>query len=130
VVEPLGVGEQEVVAVALGLDAGVGQALCPEVDRRRRSDPPDDAVDHAVARAPRSGARVLEERQVKAGVGVLVAIEEVVDGRVVLVDRLLDEAEAHDPHVEVDVALRVGGDCGDVVYAVELHDCVCNYSRR
>jgi hypothetical protein len=94
VVEPLGVGEQQVVAVALDLDAGVGQPLRPEVDRRRGSDPPDDAVDHAVTRAPRGGARVLEERQVEAGVGVLVPVEEVVDGRVVLVDRLLHEAEA------------------------------------
>ena len=130
VVEALGIGEQQVVALALDLDAGARQSLGPEVDRLRPRDAPHDAVDHPVAGASRHGARVLEERQVEAGVGVLVAVEEVVDGRVVLVDGLLHEPQPEHAHVEVDVALRVACDRRDVVDAVELHRCARNYIRR
>ena len=41
-----------------------------------------------------AGARVLEERDVGAGAALLVRVEEVVDGRVVLVDRLLDQPQS------------------------------------
>src|SRR5204862_547380 len=44
-----------------------------------------------------------------------------VDGRVVLVDALLDEPQAEHGRVEVDVAGRVARDRGDVVNAFELH---------
>ena len=70
---------------------------------------------------PRRRAGVLEEGEVGAGVAALVGEEEVVDGRVVLVDRFLDQPQAQHPGVEVDVALRVLGDRGDVVNALELH---------
>jgi hypothetical protein len=46
----------------------------------------------------------------------------VVDGRVVLVDGLLDQAQAEPIDVEVDVRLRVARDRGDVVDAFESHD--------
>jgi hypothetical protein len=121
VLEPLGIGEQEPVALAADLHALRPEPRGPELDRLRRGDPPDDAVDHPRAGAAGSGAGVLEEGQVEAGVALLVAVEEVVDGRVVLVDGLLDEAQAKHPRVEVDVAGRVSGDRGDVVDAVELH---------
>jgi hypothetical protein len=45
----------------------------------------------------------------------------VVDGRIVLVDGLLDEPEPEEPRVEVDVPGRVRGDAGDVVDPLELH---------
>src|SRR5262245_5521556 len=76
---------------------------------------------HACARLALPRARVLEEGDVVARRARLVPIEEVVDGRVVLVDALLDEAESQDARVEVDVARRVPGDRGDVVDAFELH---------
>jgi hypothetical protein len=44
----------------------------------------------------------------------------VVDGRIVLVDGLLDEAEPQDSGVELEVAGSVGGDARDVVDAFEL----------
>ena len=69
----------------------------------RRAHPPEDAVDHARARAPGSGARVLEEGQVHPRRAVLVAVEEVVHGRVVLVDRALDHPQAEQAGVELDV---------------------------
>ena len=53
----------------------------------------------------------------------LVGVEEVVDGRVVLVHRLLHEPEAENACVEVDVSRRVGGDARHVVDAVEAHAC-------
>jgi hypothetical protein len=45
----------------------------------------------------------------------------VIDGRVVLVDRLLYETQPEHPRVEVDVARGVAGDGGDVMDAFELH---------
>jgi hypothetical protein len=46
----------------------------------------------------------------------------VVDGRVVLVDRLLHEPQAEHADVELDVGGRVARDRGDVVDAFELHE--------
>ena len=81
----------------------------------------DQPVHHPGARLAGRGARVLEERQVVARRALLVAVEEVVDRGVVLVDGLLDHPQAHDARVEVDVARRVARDAGDVVDALELH---------
>ena len=86
-----------------------------------RGDPPDDPVHVAGPGPARRHAGELEEGEIGAGAALLVGEEEVVDGRVVLVDRLLDQAQAHHPRVEVDVALRVGRDRGDVVNSLELH---------
>ena len=76
---------------------------------------------HAGARPPAREARVLEEGDVGAGASLLVGVEEVVDGRVVLVDRLLHEPQAEDARVEVHVPRGVGGDRRDVVDPFELH---------
>ena len=59
---------------------------------------------------PRGESGILEERDVGARGAALVGVEQVVDGRVVLVHRLLDEAEPERPRVEVDVAGRVARD--------------------
>src|SRR5215207_2510036 len=91
---------------ALRLDAVATQALRPEVERCLTGYSPDDLVDHAVAGATGGGAGILEEGEVEARVRVLVAVEEVVDGRVVLVDRFLHQPQAEDADVEVDVRLR------------------------
>ena len=78
-------------------------------------------MDHPRARPAGADARVLEERDVAPGPPVLVRVEEVVDGRVVLVDRLLHEPQAENTCVEVDISRRVAGDAGHVVDAVEAH---------
>src|SRR3954463_14392221 len=78
-------------------------------------------MDHPGARVPGPGTGVLEERDVVARRALLVAVEEVVDRRVVLVDRLLDHPEAQHARVEVHVAGSVAGDGGDVVDAFEIH---------
>ena len=69
---------------------------------------------------PRRRAGVLEEGEVGAGIPRLVGEEQVVDGRVVLVDGFLDQPQSHHADVEVDVALGVLGDRGDVVNPLEL----------
>src|ERR671923_174587 len=98
-----------------------GQAVGPELERLLGGDAPDDRVHHAGPCSPRRRARVLEEGDVAAGAPLLVGIEEVVDGRIVLVDRLLDEPEPEDARVEVDVPRGVAGDRRDVVNAFESH---------
>ena len=70
---------------------------------------------------PGTRLRVLEEGHVAAGVALLVRVEQVVDGRIVLVDALLHEPEAERAGVELDVPRRVPGDARDVVDALELH---------
>src|SRR5439155_6456268 len=86
-----------------------------------RLDPPGDPVHHPCACAARRYARVLEERDVRARVAALVRVEEVVHGRVVLVDGLLDQSQSEHARVEVEVARRVAGDAGDVMDTVEVH---------
>ena len=119
--QALGVVEHEAVLEADRLVPASGKALGPEVERLRAADPPDDPVDHPRARPSPRDARVLEERDVRAGIALLVGVEQVVDRGVVLVDRLLDQPQPEHAGVEVDVLLGVGGDRGDVVDALELH---------
>src|SRR5438876_2148794 len=78
-------------------------------------------MDHPGARPPAGDRGILEERQIGARRALLVAIEQVVDARVVLVDALLHQAQAQHARVELDVAGRVTGDGGYVVDALELH---------
>ena len=113
--KPLRIAEATRVAVAL--DA---EPLGPEVERLRRADAPDDRVHHAGAGAAGCGARVLEEGDVRARRPLLVRVEEVVDGRIVLVDGLLHEPQPEHAGVEVDVRRGVARDAGHVVDAVEL----------
>ena len=96
------------------------EPLLPEVERVRAADAPHDAVHHAGAGAAGRRARVLEEGQLGARAAELVGVEQVVDARVVLVDRLGDQPQAEHARVEVDVARRVAGDRGDVVDALEV----------
>src|ERR1700680_715170 len=78
-------------------------------------------MDRSITGPAAGGARVLEECQVRSRRALLVSVEQVVDGRVVLVDGLLDHPQAKHPGVELDVLASVAGDGGDVVYALELH---------
>src|SRR5262249_36945626 len=105
----------------LGPAAPGTERLGPEVERRFGAEPEGDRVHHPGARAPAWNAGVLEERDVRARAAALVRVKQVVHGGVVLVDRLLDEAQAEDACVEVHVAGSVGGDARHVVNAFELH---------
>ncbi len=117
--------EDERAVVALAADS-----LLPEVERLLGRDAERNAVHHPRAGAAARRVRVLEERDVRAARATLVRVEEVVDGRVVLVDRLLDEPEAEDAGVEVHVARRVRGDARDVVDPLELHACILRMRQR
>ena len=122
VIEALGVGEAQALALARRLDA---------VRRPSRSAQKSSASAEATRQTirctipaparPRRRAGVLEEGQVGARIAALVGEEEVVDGRVVLVDGFLDQPQAQHAGVEVDVALGVLGDRGYVVNALQLH---------
>jgi hypothetical protein len=124
VLEALEVGEAQALGLAPRFVPSVPEALLPEVERLGRGDAPADAVDHSRARPAAGRSGELEERQVRAGIALLVGVEEVVDGGLVLVDRLLHEAQTHQAGVEVDVALRLRGDRRDVVDSFELHRCL------
>src|SRR2546429_4802424 len=76
-------------------------------------------MDHPGAcTAPRQ-AWIFKEGEVGPGASFLVGVEEVVDGGVVLVDRLLDQAHAHDAGVEEQIFRGVGRDRAYVVDAVQ-----------
>src|SRR6185312_66626 len=108
--EALRVAEDQTRVAPFGRDAGLAQSLLPEVERLGRGNPPHDAVDHPRACLPSARARVLEEGDVRAGRADLVRVEEVVNGRVVLVDSLLHHPQTQRSGVELDVARRVRRD--------------------
>ena len=97
------------------------QALLPEVQRRVGANPPADRVHHPGARSSATRSGILEERDVAPRGPLLVGVEQVIDGRIVLVDGLLDHPQTEDARVEVDVPGRVGRDAGDVMDAVQAH---------
>ena len=117
--KPFGIDERQ--PPLLARKHVVVEPLLPEIERLIRSDPPADGMHHPGARAALARARVFEEGDVGARVALLVGVEEVVDGRVVLVDRLLHHAQAQHSRVEVDVSRRVPSDRRDVVDSFELH---------
>ena len=119
--QPLGILEREPGALPLELLRLRREPLLPEVERVLGADAPADCVDHPVASASTGDAGVLEERDVAPGRAALVSVEEVVNGRVVLVHGLLDHAQSEHAGVEVDVARRVAGDAGHMVDPVEVH---------
>ena len=119
VAQTLGVGEAEPVA-SRSPYALAGQPLGPEVERLHRGHPPADLVDHPVAGAPGAAPGYSKKVMSEPGLPLLVGVEEVVDGRVVLVDRLLHQAQTQHARVEVDVAPGVAGDGSDVVDALEF----------
>ena len=65
--------------------------------------------------------RKIEKGDVAAGRGHAVGIEQVIGGNVVLVDGLLDQAQAEQLGVEFHIAGRVGGHGGEMVDAGKLH---------
>ena len=119
VAQPLGVLEGDTRLVAREHVGLRSEPLEPEVERVVRGQSPADGVHHPRPRPPAPDARVLEERDVAARSPRLVGVEEVVNGRVVLVHRLLHEPEAENPRVEVDVPRSVRGDARHVVNAVD-----------
>ena len=92
--QPFGIVEEQAAVAPLRFDSGRAEPAGPEVQRGFRAHAPDHAIGHSRARAAATGAWILEERQVGAGRALLVRVEQVVDGRVVLVDGLLDEPQA------------------------------------
>ena len=113
--------ELETIAVAGRRHAVRRQALRPELQRGHRSNPQRDPVDHPRASPAAGGARILEKGQVEPGRPGLVAVEEVVDVGIVLVDCLGHQAQPEDPGIEGEVTGGVAGDAGYVMDAVEAH---------
>ena len=72
VLEALGVVEPQRAVAPLGARLLARQALGPEVQRRGAAHPPLHPIHHARARAAARGAAVLEERDIRAGMSVLI----------------------------------------------------------
>ncbi len=104
----------------------LGQPVAPPGEARLAGHPEAGARDR-VRPAPLARQRPVEEGHVGAGRRQPVGVEQVVGAGVVLVHRLLDEAQAERVGVEAAVARRVGGDRRHVVQAAELeigHGCL------
>src|SRR5262245_59936901 len=119
--QPLRIVELEAGVVARDRVGLAREPLLPEVEGRVPGDPPLNGVHHPGPGPAAPDPWVLEERDVAPWRAFLVRVEQVVDGRVVLVDRLLDEPEPEDAGVEIRVSVSVARDARDVVYAVEPH---------
>ena len=103
--EPFGILEPQASVLASRFGRPHRRAADSQNDERVvRGDAERDGVHHAFPGPAAARARVLEERDVRARASLLVRVEEVVDGRVVLVDGLLHEPEPEDARVERDVA--------------------------
>ena len=120
-IETLGIGEEEPRVLAGDIDALCSEALLPEIQRFGRCNSPDDTVNHAGSRPPGTGSGILEKGDVRAGVALLVSVEEMVDGGVVLVDALFHQPQPQDPRVEIDVPGRIRRDASDVVDPLQPH---------
>src|SRR6266480_3085251 len=117
--ETLGVLEAETLAFDRGFQTGRLKPPRPELEGFFGTDAKSNPVDHSRARTSAHQAWIFEERQVRTGAAIFIRVKEVVDRGVVLVDRLLDEPQAHDPGIELEVLRRVGGDGADVVDTVQ-----------
>src|SRR5256885_13455111 len=113
--QTLRVFEAETIAFDRRVQPGRRQAPRPELEGFWGSDPKGDPVDHPRARTSAHQAWILEERQIRTGTAIFIRVKEAVDRGVVLVDRLLDEPQAQDPGIELEVLRGVGGTCADVV---------------
>ena len=144
----LGVGDHELDLVALGVveddalrlgrveaqqlaeDVVGDEAVHPELERVVGRDAQDQAMDVAVAGHAARRLLELEEGHDAARVAVLVAeVRVVAEGRLV-VERVLDEPQAHDAAPEVDVRLDVGRDAREVVWPTERLHRICSSSSR
>ena len=89
------------------------------VERVVGADPPANGCTIPAPALPGRAPGILEERDVRAGAARLVGVEEVVDGRIVLIHGLLDQPQAERAGVELDVPRSVAGDARDVVDPLE-----------
>ncbi len=119
--EPVVVSEAQRPLGPLALVSLRRQSAGPEVERVLGGDAELDGVDHAGSGPARPGAGELEPGQDRPGGALLIAEVQVVGIRGVEIDRLLDQAQAEDVGVEVDVAAGVAGDHGQMVHAFKLH---------
>src|SRR5690606_2553500 len=98
-------------------------AICqpgrPEVEARFGY--PQTCAADGMRSAPLRADRPVEEGEIRAGASLPVGVEEMVGGCVVLVDGLLDQAQAERVRVEALVGGRIGGDGRQVVNAVQVH---------
>jgi hypothetical protein len=60
----------------------------------------------------------------------MIRVEEVVNGGVVLIDRLLDQSQTQKAGIELDILRSVSGDGGDMVDPLKLHSCLLRCSGR
>src|SRR6059058_3961372 len=81
-VEPFRIGKPQPRSITRDLDTPGGEPVGPERERLVRLDTPGDQVHHSRTWPARRRTRVLEERDVRAGIAALVSVEEVIDGRV------------------------------------------------
>ncbi len=130
--------EHEPIGIAEG-DHGFGLGAAPPLDRSLvRHAVPDESLEPEPERARRDGERrdrhLPRPDAAASGAGPweeghdaprrahLVTEVEVVGAGIVEVHRALDEAQPEHPGIEVEVPLRIAGDRGDVVNAVDrLH---------
>ena len=99
----LGIGEARPKTVEFGVDALVGEPVPQNASASSDATRKETLCTIPGPGPPAREARVLEEGDVGAGAALLVRVEEVIDGRVVLVDRLLHQPEAEHAGIEVHV---------------------------
>src|SRR5277367_6172489 len=104
----------EAAAGALDEDSVVEKAFFPVIDGGKR-DAEGGPGYFASAGEPAGGVRPGKEGKDGAGGSGVVSEIEMVGARVIEVDGALDEAQAENIGIEVQITLRIGGDSGDVV---------------
>jgi hypothetical protein len=103
--------------------AGLPEAITPVAETFLAGNAQPGARD-AVGSAPLGCGRKIEERQIGAGIGLSVGVEQMIGADIVLIDGLLDQPHAEQAGIKGQILARFRGYRGQMMNPGQLHRAV------